>query len=195
MVSYKNLFLIKGMSAWLWLSSTLSSLRTLPSYVTGVVYRWFYPEYTTWYLFSGSLFPISYYYRYGLNTCEWKYQIDTNELIHCTNTEDNNGAEEMTYRVSWLSARTVNLTKTKDMDDFLSSLRVRGRNLDSFPSTVLLQAWSLYDKCWWSSQHNSRLEWIDAFAEEASTPCTTVYPVPVVAHRNKNKIDGEKKGI
>ena len=95
--------------------------------------------------------------------------------------------EEREYHVSWLSARTVSHSMTKDMDDFLSSLCIRGKNLDSFPSTILLQAWSLYDKHWWSSTDHSRLEWIDSFAEEGSTLCTEAYPVPVVFRRNPKK--------
>lgn len=184
MVSYKNLFLIKGMSAWLWLSSTLSSIWTIPSYMTGVIRRLFDPDSTTWYLYPHSLFPLSYHYRYKCDNYEWKYRTDTNELIQCIHEKEEKEKEEKVYRVSWLSARTVSQSITKDMDDFLGSLHIRGRNLDSFPSTILLQAWSLYDKHWWSSEHHSHLEWIDASAEEGSTRCTEAQPVPVVSRRN-----------
>jgi hypothetical protein len=187
MVSYKNLFLIKGISVWLWLSSTFSSIWSAPSYMSGVIRRWFDPESTTWYLSSHRLFPLLYHYRYGLDEFEWKYRTDTNELIQHIDAREEKDKEDKYYRVSWLSARTVSHSVTKDMDDFLSSLRIRGENLDSISSTILLQAWSLYDKRWWSSEHHSRLEWIDVLADEGSTPCTEAQPVPVVPCRISKK--------
>ncbi len=196
MVSYKNLFLIKGMSAWLWLSSALSSMWTIPSYITGIVRRWFDPESTTWYLTPHSLFPLSHNYRYGYESSYWRYRPDTNELLYSTRVdkegkEGKEGKEEKEYRITWLSARTASHSTTKDMDDFLGSIRIRGENLDSLPSTVLLQAWSLYDKRWWSAEATSRLEWIDALAEESSTPCTKEQPVPVISCcDSKKKLTG-----
>lgn len=178
MVSYKNLFLIKGMSAWLWLSSTIPSMWT-------VLRQWIHPTFSTWYLYPQSLFPLSYHYRYGHEESEWKYCPDTNELFYCAGMEKEGTKND--YRIGWLSARTVRDSISKDMDDFLNSLRIRGEHLDSLPSSVLLQAWSLYDKRWWSAEPTARLEWIDASANESSAPCMEGHAVPVVPCRVSKK--------
>lgn len=74
----------------------------------------------------------------------------------------------------------------KDMDEFLERLRIfpNGQELSL---TILLQAWSLYDRRWWLGSGSTTIEWIDGDAEEHSASVTDelllplVSPVPLVS--------------
>lgn len=170
MVSYTNLFLIKGMTCWngmmgwvRWARRGWDSLRSV-----------FHPEAGAWFLFPHTIFPVCYRDVYGMDAhAEWKYYPTTNTL--CFMGHAGAGAreaageaagEKRVYRLGWLSAQTVTTTETKDMDAFLSDVRVISDGLASPPLMVLLQAWSLYERRWWSADPSVRIEWIDALAEE-----------------------------
>lgn len=194
MVSYKSFFLIKGLSIWNSLSSGVQSFTSGMISFYHTICDWFHPESTTWYLYSNSLFPISFYYRYGHTMPEWTYRPDTNELIyHGDKERDKERDKEQDkdkscyYRISWLSARITSGSTTKDMDSFLNHLRIHSEKMISLPSIIFLQAWSLYDKRWWYAEESSRLEWIDAFAEESSASCTEDLMVPITLCRPLKK--------
>lgn len=186
MVSYKNLFLIKGLTCWNWLTSTI--YRTT-SYITSTykgIRNWFHPDSSSWYLYPNTLFPVSYSNYYSLGTSSWKYRPDTRELTYLP--KDNmgdNDANKTTYRIPWLTARTSCSDKTKDMDDFLDELRIHTTSeQETVPSMVLLQAWSLHDKQWWSAAVEPRLEWFDTVANEHSATWSNVPPIQIVPVRH-----------
>jgi hypothetical protein len=182
MVSYKNLFLIKGMTVWNWLSETIQ--RTL-SRITNLylgVRDWFHPDSGSWYLYPTTLFPVPCSHYYQLGTSSWKYNPSTRELTYLS-MEKGVTAQPIVYRIPWLTAR-ISSGQTKDMDGFLEELRVIGSPVleETIPPMVLLQAWSLHDKQWWSAM-NPRLEWFDALAEEHSALCPTMDPIPLLPVR------------
>lgn len=197
MVSYRNLFLVKALTAWNALTGGLKQ------FVEGVrsgwtsMRRWFHPDAGSWFLYPGSLFPISFRDWYGQEPGPWKYHPATNTLTYqCGN--------ENVYRLGWLSAQTVVASRqtvvasrqTKDMDAFLGGLRIR--TVENFPPplTVLLQAWSIYDKRWWLIEQGVTLEWIDSDAEEhAAVPQdNVVLPlVPIEIRKEAVKKGGAPK--
>lgn len=124
---------------------------------------WFDPRRGTWYLSQDGSILIPHVYRYGLNIdTMWHYRPDTRELVY----GEDDKASEM-YQIAWLSALLKDSHQSKEMDGFMGDLRIspKGREL---PLLVFLQAWSIYDRHWWSADSSVRLEWIDRLAEEHS---------------------------
>lgn len=174
MDSYKNFFLIKGITIWNNISSFIKRI-TEASYSTyETILYIFNSEKDSWYLYGNSIYPLLCRYSYGLSTSEWKYNNNTCELIHLS------GVNNESYRIGWLSARTVEGSKSKDMDGFLSDLRVKTNSKNSLSLMILLQAWSIYDKKWWSGIDSVCLEWIDDMAEEYSATRNESPCIPLV---------------
>jgi hypothetical protein len=185
MVSYKNLFLIKGMTCWNWISD---KARRVVSRVTSIyngICNWFHPESASWYLYPNTMFPVPYSHYYSLGTSSWKYQPDTKQLIYLPK-ERSTGEMPSIHHIPWLSARSSTSDKTKDMDGFLQDLRiVTIKSQQTVPPMVLLQAWSLYDEQWWSGNTEVRLEWIDAVADEHSVTWSSAPPIQIAPVRNR----------
>lgn len=135
--------------------------------------QWFHADSSNWYLYANSPFPVSYRAYYSLGTAEWKYCPATREIIHMT------CPAPKAHRVDWLSASATTSGSIKEMDSFLNELRVYTTDV-SIPTTVFLQAWSLYDKRWWSAEEGVYLEWINSLAEEHHIPVTDIMSIPVV---------------
>lgn len=164
MNSYKNLFLIKGMTCWNYLSSWKKWITDSTYSFYETIYYFFQSDNNSWYLYSDTSFPLLYRYYYGVGNAEWKYNPKTKVLSYLLGEEK----EKEIYRIGWLSARTIMEKESKDMEQFLSEVRVKTLPNQSPPLMVLLQAWSIYDKKWWSGMESIRLEWIDEMAEELS---------------------------
>lgn len=180
MVSYTNHFLIKGLSYWNGVVSWFGRIRRR----WDSVWSSFDSEAGSWLLFPLSLFPICYRDAYGICTAEWKYTPSTHTLrwIGAQNEKEELGV----YRMGWLSAQTRGTKDTKDMDAFLSDVQIE-TNGTSPPLMVLFQAWSLYDRRWWSAEQDVRIEWIDAVAEEHSAAPMDTVAVPLVRLASKKK--------
>ena len=177
MNSYKNLFLIKGMTCWNGLSSWMKWISDSTYSIYETIYYWFQSDRNAWYLYADTSFPLMYRYAYGLETAKWKYHPVKKELVYLP---CENGVSNM-YRIGWLSAQTTIDKKTKDMESFLSDLCIKSSSENEFPPImVLLQAWSIYDKKWWSGMDSVRLEWIDEFAEEGSATRNETPRIPLV---------------
>ena len=169
MVSYRNLFLVKALTSWNALTGWLRQSVDWVGSGWRNMWRWFHPDAGSWFLYPGSLFPVSFRDWYGQEPAPWKYHPATNTLTY-------QPREENVYRLGWLSAQTtvasrqttVASRQTKDMDAFLGGLRIRTTEGNPPPLTVLLQAWSIYDKRWWLIEPDVTLEWIDSNAEEHS---------------------------
>lgn len=160
MVSYRNLFFVKALTAWNALTGGLKQFVEEVRSVWGSMWKWFHPDAGSWFLYPGSLFPVSFRDWYGQQPAPWKYHPATNTLTYQPRGEN-------LYRLGWLSAQTVVASRhTKDMDAFLGGLRIRTGEGNPPPLTVLLQAWSIYDKRWWLIEPGVTLEWIDSEAEE-----------------------------
>ena len=176
MVSYTNLFLIKGMSCWNAITTWTGRIKRLWYSLRG----WMDPESGSWLLYSHSLFPVCCRDAYGFNGAEWKYIPSTTTLQWIGKQEEEKGkekeGEKIIYRIGWLSAQTTTSQDTKDMDAFLTELSIE-TNGSPPPLMILLQAWSLYDRRWWSADPNIRIEWIDTLAEEYSAKPVFVKPV------------------
>lgn len=179
MNSYKNLFLIKGMTFWNSISSWMNWAvdSTYSTYKS--IYFWFKTDKHSWYLYSDTSFPLLYQHYYELGNAEWKYNPKTKELSYLL--EDN--TQKNIYRIGWLSARTVTgkgVNDSKDMENFLSDTRINTTH-EKIPSImILLQAWSIYDKKWWSGIDSVCLEWIDDMAEESSATRNDSTCIPLV---------------
>jgi hypothetical protein len=174
MVSYKNLFLIKGMTCWNgvtdWFRRTGARVYSWYESAMG----WFDSCAGSWYIHPDGVFPLPHLYRYGLNVKDtWRYEPETGKLVY---GEDSSKKRQ---RVSWLSARVKRGTQeTKDMDRFLADLHVYPNGKD-LPVSVFLQAWSIYDRQWWTAEP-LQIEWIDSMAEEHSATVTEVPSVPLL---------------
>jgi hypothetical protein len=94
--------------------------------------------------------------------------------------------EKIVYRIGWLSAQTTTPNDTKDMDAFLTDLSIETSG-PSPPLMILLQAWSLYDRKWWSADPAMRIEWIDTLAEEYSAESVEEVIIPLVQRGQKKK--------
>jgi hypothetical protein len=188
MVSYTNLFLIKGLSFW----------NGVVDWVQGVrrgwasLRAWFHPESGSWFLSPLSLFPLSYRDAYGFRTAEWKYIPSTHtiqwmgEKMEGEEKEKEEQKEIGLYRLGCLSAQTTVGTETKDMDAFLTDLCIE-TNGTAPPLMTVLQAWSIYDRRWWSAEPEIRVEWIDALAEEHSATPMDKVAIPLVLRGSKKK--------
>lgn len=180
MVSYKNLFLIKGMTYWNGVTDWIRRAGSRAnSWYESVMY-WFDPNADTWYLYPHSVFPVSYRHLYGREGSAWLYRPDTKELVYRGERDVKEKGEP--HIMAWLSARTTGKGISKDMDGFLGELRVYPNGHD-LPLTVLLQAWSLYDRYWWSADASVRIEWIDRMAEEHATTVAEEILLPLLPHR------------
>lgn len=200
MVSYRNLFLVKAMTAWNALMGwTTGSMEWMGAWWGGVR-SLFHPDAGSWLLYEESLFPVPFREWYGLKTAPWKYNPTTNRL-----TYQAAGSKEV-YRVEWLSAQTIvgprqtivgpqkstEKERIKDMDSFLGGLRIWTEEGVPLPLTVFLQAWSLYDKRWWLVEPHMKLEWIDADAEEHSVVPQGSVIVPLVRMGSRMECSEDK---
>ena len=185
MISYQSLFLIKGLTSWNNMRDWFQSMTSHVQSMYQSIFQWVLSKSTTWYLYPNTLFPLIHSYYHGLNTAQWKYRSDTHVLTYLqTQTEARmkreTGTKMKFYRVEWLSVQTASKEKTKDMDDFLSRLRIKIPEGVHLPPMVLLQAWSIHDKCWWSADETLQLKWIDSLADEHSAVYSNVPHVPLV---------------
>lgn len=196
MVSYRNLFFVKAMTAWnVLVEGWKGTMAWWKSWSDGIR-GWFHPDAGSWFLYPDSLFPVSFCNRYGLEDAPWRYEPASRRLI-----KKGGGSER--YRVGWLSAQTTagggngrGVRDTRDMDVFLEELRIDTEAGTSPPLTVLLQAWSLYDKRWWLAEEGMRLEWIDADAEEHTAGPREDILLPLVRMDEKAwKASGEGKDL
>lgn len=175
MVSYTNLFLIKGMTCWNAITTWTDRIKRRWYSLRG----WMDPEGSSWLLSSHSLFPVCCRDAYGFDGAEWKYIPSTTTLQWMGKSkEEEKEKEKIVYRIGWLSAQTTTLNDTKDMDAFLADLSIETSG-PSPPLIILLQAWSLYDRKWWSADPAMRIEWIDTLAEEYSAKPVFVTPMSV----------------
>lgn len=173
MVSYTNLFLIKGMSCWNAITTWTDHIKRRWYSLRG----WMDPEGSSWLLSSQSLFPVCCRDAYGFDGAEWKYIPSTTTLQWIGKSKEEE-KEKIVYRIGWLSAQTTTRNDTKDMDAFLADLSIETSG-PSPPLIILLQAWSLYDRKWWSADPAMRIEWIDTLAEEYSANPVFVKPMSV----------------
>lgn len=182
MVSYKNLFLIKGMTCWNGVTDWFRRVRENVYAWYESAMGWFDPRRGSWYLTPGGVFPLSHYYRYGLDTKNvWRYQPETGELVYGEGPLE----EKREYNVAWLSARVKKGSHSTDMDGFLGDLRIYPQGQD-LPLSVLLQAWSLYDRHWWLADGSAKIEWIDRMAEEHRYAVTEPLSIPLLCRSGKN---------
>lgn len=175
MVSYKNLFLIKGMTYWNGVTDWFRRTGTRMYSWYETMMNWFDHRTGTWYIAPGSIFPLAHTYWYGLNMKDtWHYHPETGELTYGADSSEKKG-----QKIAWLSARVKQEDKTKDMDGFLADLHVDSKGHD-LSLSVLLQAWSIYDRHWWSADPSVQIEWIDRMADEHSAAATETLTIPLL---------------
>lgn len=173
MVSYKNLFLIKGMTCWNGIADFFRRTRARVYSWYECVSDWFDPRAGSWYITPGGGFPLPHAYQYGLDMKDlWRYQPTTNELVY------EGDSLEKGKMIAWLSVRVKQEGVSKDMEGFLGDLRIYSNGHD-LPLSVLLQAWSIYDHHWWTAP-SVQVEWIDRMAEEHSAAATDAQSVPLL---------------
>jgi hypothetical protein len=182
MVSFTSFLFIKAMTGWNGLVDRFHQMRTRAMNLYQSICNWFHPDSGSWYLYPHTLFPISYTHYYRLGTSSWKYNPSTRELTYLSEEKDAT-TKLVPYRVSWLTARISSSDQTKDMDDFLGALRIYSTTTqETISPMVLLQAWSLDDKQWWSAL-DPRLEWFDMTANEHLAIWSNVPPIHIVPVR------------
>jgi hypothetical protein len=175
MVSYKNLFLIKGMTYWNGVTDWFRRTRTRVCSWYESILEWFDPHAGTWYITPGGIFPLPHAYQYGYHGKDtWRYHPETGELVY-----GDDSSEKKEYKIAWLSARVTSIHVSKDMDGFLADLRIQSKGHD-LPLSVFLQAWSLYDHHWWSADSSVQIEWIDRMAEEHSATVMEAILLPLL---------------
>ncbi len=161
MVSYRGLFLIKGVTFWNWIRQTGTRWKEW-FYRLGVGLGGFY---------LGGGFPLPYRMAYGASF-EWLYRPWSREIVYVGKGTDATDATDgmVCCRLDWLSAQIQTAKGEKDMDTFLDELRVWTKG-DHRPSLlVVLQAWSLYDQRWWLTEERPMLAWMDREAELHQAP-------------------------
>jgi hypothetical protein len=175
MVSYKQLFLVKCMTFWNWSNDKLKGFYEKINELYNHATIYFHRDFNTWYLFSDTLFPLSYSQRFQTDiNSSWEYSPKRQTLIWRGSNVD-----QTEYSVSWLSASTVSGKREVDMDAFLSTLRIHTTECEGIPLTILLQAWSIYNKYWWIDHTDNKIKWIDTEANEKEVGVRDQHLVPV----------------
>jgi hypothetical protein len=155
---------------------------------------YFHKKFNVWYLFSDTLFPLSYRQLYGAETdIAWEYDPNKQTL-----TWSGSNVNQTEYSISWLSASTISANKEVDMDTFLSTLRIYTPEMDTIPLTILMQAWSIYDQHWWIQDPNNKIKWIDNEANEKECKIREDHLVPItpiLTSFTKKKIETHEKAI
>jgi hypothetical protein len=175
MVSYKQLFLVKGMTLWNWTNEKIKGLYQKTRDLCEHAFVYFHRDFNTWYLFTDTLFPLSYRQRFETDIdSTWEYSPERQTLVW-----KGSNLDQTEYSVSWLSASTVSGKRETDMDTFLSSLRIYTTECEGIPLSILLQAWSIYDKHWWIHSVENRIKWIDEEANEKEVGVRDPHLVPI----------------
>lgn len=163
------------MTFWNWSTDKIKGLYQKACEACEHAFIFFHRDFNTWYLFSDTLFPLSYRQRFETDTdSAWEYSPERQTLVWRGSNLD-----QTEYSVAWLSASTVSQKRESDMDHFLSSLRIYTTECQGIPLTILLQAWSIYDKHWWIDKVENKIKWIDDEANEKEASVRDQHLVPV----------------
>jgi hypothetical protein len=141
-----NIFIIKGMTLWNWISDI--SIRSAYNVSTTYHYMMNYIKgyHHIWYFLSGHTLPLSmlHYSSNCSSDYEWKYNASTNQLYYHTSHPVS------PYSLSWLSAKLIidHGAKEIDMDSFLETFRIH-TDIHHLPTLhTIFMAWSAYHKQW-----------------------------------------------
>ena len=142
-----NIFIIKGMTLWNWITDISSRSTHAISTTYQYIMNYIKGYHHIWFLLSGHTLPLSMLH-YSSTDYEWKYDASTNQLYYHTQPVSSHPVSA--YSLSWLSAKLIidHGAKEIDIDSFLETFRIH-TDIHHLPTLhTIFIAWSIHHKYW-----------------------------------------------
>jgi hypothetical protein len=163
------------MTLWNWSNEKVKRLYDKFYNLCEYISIYFHKEFYIWYLFKDALFPLSYRQSFKVNTdTAWEYHPDK-QILKWRGSD----LDQTEYSIAWLSASIKSAQRESEMDTFLSTLRIHTHESKDIPLSILLQAWSIYDRHWWIQDPTHKIKWIDELANEQEVGVRENHSVPI----------------